>query len=223
MSALNRDQIIERLKKGDLYVAPIFPVTKPGMKPEDTKGKQIGPASIDLRLGTVAMTARARGVSHVDPRVYQSLAKLKPHAFEETKQQKLDRYDVPFNSPLLVHPGQLTLVSTLEWVETPPDLLGYVTARSSWAREGLNIATATLINPCYRGVITLELSNTGHIPVKLFPGMRIAQLAFHEITLPKGSTKPAKSQFDLSFEPESGRFWEGDEEFIPPVDEEPGL
>lgn len=204
MSALDRNEIIDRLKSGKLYVAPIF-----------NPDKQIGSASIDLRLGTVALTARARGLSHVDPRAYRALSKSQqPHAFEETKQQKLDRYDVPFNNPLLIHPGQLTLVSTLEWVETPSNLLGYVTARSSWAREGLNIATATLINPCYRGLITLELANLGQIPIQLYPGMRIAQIAFHKIDA-KEDAKPVKSQFDLSFEPESGKFWEGDEDFIP--------
>lgn len=208
MPALNRETIISRMDSGDLYVAPIFDA-----------GQQIGPASIDLRLGTVALTARARGMSHVDPRVFQALANSKEHAFEEAKQQKLDRHDIPFNNPLLVHPGQLTLVPTLEWVETPIDLLGYVTARSSWAREGLSIATATLINPCYRGLITLELANLGQIPIKLFPGMRIAQIAFHKIEVEQNAKRPAKSQFDLAFEPESGKFWKGDEKFIPLIDQ----
>lgn len=208
MPALNREKIIERLNFGDLYVAPIF-------EPD----RQIGPVSIDLRLGTVALTARARGLSHVDPRVFQTLADSREHAFEEAKQQKLDRYDIPFNNPLLVHPGQLTLVPTLEWIETPVDLLGYVTARSSWAREGLSIATATLINPGYRGLITLELANLGQIPIKLYPGMRIAQIAFHRIEVGDNTKRPAKSQFDLAFEPKSGKFWEGDEKFIPPIEQ----
>lgn len=44
-------------------------------------------------------------------------------------------------------------------------------------REGLNIATATIINPEYHGIITLELANFGAIPIEIYPGLRIAQIA----------------------------------------------
>jgi dCTP deaminase len=38
---------------------------------------------------------------------------------ERQRRQKLERHDIPFHEPILVHPGQLTLVPTLEWVELP--------------------------------------------------------------------------------------------------------
>ena len=34
------------------------------------------------------------------------------------------------------------------------------------------------------GEITLELSNIGRIPVRLYPGMRIAQIVFQTMTSP---------------------------------------
>lgn len=201
MPALDQAAIKKRLKKGDLYVSPIL----------DWKD-QIGTVSIDLRLGNVAFTARARGVSEVNPEAYRK--QEGHHDLMRARKQKLDRYDVPFHSPLLIHPGQLTLVPTLEWVDLPGDLMGYVTARSMWAREGLSIATATLINPGYSGIITLELANLGQIPVRLFPGMRIAQMAFHRVDAPK-KVRRASGQFKLAFEPGPGNVSKFDERFLP--------
>lgn len=202
MSVLDREAIAKLLEEGDLFVSPIL-----------DWAHQIGPASIDLRLGNVAFTARARGVSEVNPDAYRKTQGQ--HATVRARKQKLDRYDVPFHSPLLIHPGQLTLVPTLEWVDLPNDILGYVTARSSWAREGLSIATATLINPCYSGIITLELANLGQIPVRLYPGMRIAQIAFHKIDVERKRGPGPGSQFKLAFEPEPGDVSQFDERFIP--------
>lgn len=202
MSVLDRGAIKSRLASGELYVGPILDWEH-----------QVGPASIDLRLGTVAFTARARGVSEVDPEAYRK--QEGDHASTRARQQKLERHDVVFHTPLLIHPGQLTLVPTLEWVDLPNDLMGYVTARSSWAREGLSIATATLINPCYSGIITLELANLGQIPVRLYPGMRIAQIAFHKIEVEYKKGALESSQFKMSFEPEPGDVSQFDDKFIP--------
>jgi dCTP deaminase len=201
MAALSHSAIIERLHSGSLYVSPIF------------EPPQVGEASIDLRMGNVAVTARTRATSHVNPS--KRMAKEGDHDYERARRQKLERHEIPFNEPVLIHPGQLTLVSTLEWVQLPVDLVGQVTARSSWAREGLNIATANLINPGYRGIITLELANHGPIPLKLYPGMRIAQIIFYE-AIGTTKAKPIKSQFDLSFEPKAGDIARHDEAFIPP-------
>ncbi|MGH7239608.1 MAG: dCTP deaminase, partial [Candidatus Saccharimonadales bacterium] len=189
MSTLSRKAILDRMKSDDdLYVGPLLDLS------------QIDGASVDLRVGNIALIARARGISHVDPEAY--LGDGGPaYNKERQRRQKLERHDIPFHEPILVHPGQLTLVPTLEWVELPDSLMGEVTARSSWAREGLNIATATLINPGYRGIITLELSNLGQIPIKVYPGMCIAQISFHKVEKP---VPPHTSQFQLSFEPHPG-------------------
>lgn len=200
MTILSRKRILQRMQFGDLVVSPIL------------SDKQIGRSSIDLRLGTVALIVRARGLSHVDPQNYRSDEAVSRNV-EQGKRQKLERYEIPFRQRLLLHPGNLTLVPTFEWVAVPPNLKGVVTARSSWAREGLNIATASFINPGYRGIITLELANLGQIPMTLYPGLRIAQIAFLEID---GADEDVsqRSQFDMSFEPSSGQIGKDDEPFF---------
>ena len=207
MPALSRSSILQRLINGDLVVSPIL-----------SPKKQIGASSIDLRMGTVTLVARAGAQSHVNPMAYRKNYKEpSDHSTIQTIKQKHERFDIPFGDPFLLHPGTLALVPTLEWVVLPFNLQGIVTARSSWAREGLNIATATIINPGYKGIITLELANFGEIPITLYPGLRLAQIAFYslECAKPELDKKPIGSQFDMKFEPSGGNIARGDEPFIP--------
>ncbi len=209
MSALSRSVIISRLRKGDLVVSPVL------------DSKQIGASSIDLRMGTVALMARAGAQSHVDPFAYLPSAEEGEHGTVRDRQQKHERFDIPFKKSFLLHPGSLVLVPTLEWVKIPDDLQGVVTARSSWAREGLNIASATMINPRYCGIITLELANFGEIPIRLSPGLRLAQLALYcleaneaNLSVEAKYREGEHGQFDMSFEPCAGNIAAGDEHFI---------
>lgn len=204
MSVLTKQQVLARIARGDLVITPIVdPI-------------QIGKASIDLRLGTTAAIIRGSDLPLVDPSAYIE-ARESDHALEEGKRRKLERVSVPFGHRLILHAGSLILVSTFEWVKLPNDLRGVVTARSSWGREGLSIATASFINPCYDGIITLELANFGQIPIVLYPGMRLAQLALHQMDTAKADPcdPAARGQFDLSFEPKAGDITKDDDAFIP--------
>ncbi len=80
----------------------------------------------------------------------------------------------------------------------------------------MNIATATIVNPGYRGIITLELANFGEIPIRLYPGLRIAQIAFYSLEQ-RDEQEDAiglQGQFDMSFEPKAGELSKADEPFI---------
>jgi dCTP deaminase len=203
MSVLGRSEIIGRLRSGDLILSPIL------------SADQIGAASVDLRMGNVVLMVRARGTSHVDPSESKKMVQSgTAHEIEIGRQQKHERYEIPFKTRFLLHPGALALVPTLEWLRLPGDVLGTVTARSTWAREGLSIATATLIEPRYHGIITLELSNLGQIPIALYPGLKLAQIAF--VTVVGDTRRPTPGQFELSFEPKQGTIASKDDfPFIP--------
>jgi dCTP deaminase len=169
-------------------------------------------------MGTVVLMAKAGAQSHVDPQAYlkESSAPAHHDTIRE-KKQKHERFDVPYEESFLLHPGTLALVPTLEWVKLPHDLQGVVTARSSWAREGLSIATATIINPGYAGIVTLELANLGGVPMRLYPGLRLAQIALYELICNDTESDKAaqKSQFHMSFEPSGGNIAGEDGPFIP--------
>jgi dCTP deaminase len=204
MTILGRSELIRIIQDRTLVVAPIL------------SHKQIGASSIDLRMGNVVLMVRARGSSHVDPAEgIKRRYKTNPRYIDLNRQQKHERYEIPFDTRFLLHPGSLALVPTLEWLKLPANINGTVTARSTWAREGLSIATATLIEPSYEGIATLELANLGDIPIALYPGLRIAQIAFAEVEGRTERPSTNKGQFDLSFEPIQGNISRDDQAFIP--------
>lgn len=200
MPVISTRRIVNLIRSGRLYLSPIL------------DAEQIGPVSIDLRLGHVALFVKATGLSHVEPRNYITDS-LSDQLRERSRRQKFARFEFTFGDCLMLHPGSLTLVPTLEWIQLPRDIKGVVTARSSWAREGLNIATANFIEPGYNGIITLELANFGQIPIALYPGMRIAQIAFHSVQAP--NPRARGGNFKMSFEPRGGEIAAHDEPFIP--------
>ena len=160
MSVLSKTQLEERLKKdNDLIITPLL------------SSKQIGPSSIDVRLGNQFIIFR----KHI-------MGTFRPF---ETRDSDLrimqERQIIRFGKPFVLHPGMLALGSTFEYVSIPPNLCCAIEGRSSWARVGLQIATAATVEPGFKGVVTLELSNVGTIPIELYPGVRIAQMVFSEV------------------------------------------
>ena len=110
--------------------------------------------------------------------------------------------DIPWGSQLVLHPGELVLAATLEYVVLPDDLVAQVVTRSSYGRLGLVTATAVQVQPHFHGCLTLELLNLGMVPLALTPGERVAQLLFQTIDppcpLPEQTYRfPVEPQFSL--------------------------
>ena len=136
--------------------------------------RQIGEASLDLRLGPdLIVTRRTTGATAFDPADRDDFI-----ARRRAAQQYIRR---PFGSAVYLHPGEFAIARTLEHVRLPSHLSGEAIGRSSLGRLGLIIATATLIQPNFRGTITLELTNLASVPMVLYVGMRIAQLCLFRV------------------------------------------
>ncbi len=73
--------------------------------------------------------------------------------------------------------GQFVLACTLETLSIPRDCLGMVKDKSSLARCGITLQT-TVLEPEWRGQITLEIFNNSPRPVVLRAGQGIAQVVF---------------------------------------------
>jgi dUTPase len=59
------------------------------------------------------------------------------------------------------------------------------THNSSLGRLGLLIhSTAGFIDPGWDGHVTLELSNVANLPITIYPGMKIGQISFMQMTEP---------------------------------------
>jgi dCTP deaminase len=126
--------------------------------PEDSR---IQPCSIDLHLG---------------PR----FGRLQPTL--------IDRYGPKPVGPnvewleqdmIVLYPGNFLLASTWETVEIlAPSLVGFACGKSTLARDGLQVEAAGLVDPGWRGVLTLELKNMGPAALVLRPRQPICQMYF---------------------------------------------
>jgi dCTP deaminase len=93
---------------------------------------------------------------------------------------------------IIILPGAFILGVSLERFAIPPDICGTCVGKSTYARMGL-IVNVTPLEPGWRGYLTLELSNTGRNPVRVYAGEGIAQIQFHRL-----SGRPAVTYADRS-------------------------
>lgn len=90
-------------------------------------------------------------------------------------------YDLGLTKSITLNPGHQKLVATYERIELPPNLVGLLHLRSSFAREGL-IASLALVDPGFRGQLTISLINAGKTSVKIARGEPLLQLTLIELT-----------------------------------------
>lgn len=120
---------------------------------------------IDVRLGRRFIAFRRTAIASFDP-ISQEDDPRSIQVFVELSRKE----------QFVLHPQEVVLGATLEYLVVPEDLSGQVITRSSYGRLGLLSATAVQVHPGFRGCLTLELVNLSTIPITLTPGERIAQL-----------------------------------------------
>ena len=77
--------------------------------------------------------------------------------------------------------GEHRLVATLERVELGDDMVGTLHIRSTLARSGI-IASLALVDPGFRGQLTISLFNAGVKSVEMNQNERFVQLTLHELS-----------------------------------------
>ena len=157
---------------------------------------QVGEASIDLRLGTEFLVLRR--TAQAGPGPGGVLCRPKPTSYRNALSFLTAKR-------FWLHPGHFMLAATLEYLRVPDDLGAYVLGRSSWGRVGLIVATAIMVQPGFKGCLTLELVNDGDSPIKLYPGARIAQLAVHTLDGPTARPYGPKGKYEAPIAPQASR------------------
>ena len=133
----------------------------------------IQPSSIDVRISNLFRVFRNHTRGIID--VKQDMVDL-------TELVEIAEHG---DDPFILHPGEFVLGSTYERIAVPNDLVGRVEGKSSLGRLGLLIhSTAGFIDAGFDGHITLELANVASLPITLYPGMKIGQVSFMQMTSP---------------------------------------
>lgn len=131
----------------------------------------VQPSSLDVRLDKFFRLFDNHKYPFIDP------------AAEQPDLTRL--VEVDNDEAFVLHPGEFVLGSTYEVVGLPDDIAARVEGKSSLGRLGLlTHATAGFVDPGFEGHVTLELSNVATLPIKLYPGMKIGQLCFFQLSSP---------------------------------------
>ena len=140
---------------------------------------KVGPASVDVRIGDWLIFENG----------YQYDLR---HCSEE--------------KPYWMTPGQFLLAEMYEETCIPLDLTAEFILKSSLARAGYDHSLAGLVDPGWRGRLTLELKNKYQIKsIPLWPLMPIGQLVYHKT---EGARPYAgRYQGDTSVSPARKEVW----------------
>lgn len=169
--------------------------------------RNLQPASVDLHLG----------------RFFATFDTVKHHVIDPRKplEGAMIQHEIDDNRPFVMHPGGFALGLIAERTGVCDSMVGRLEGKSSVGRLGMLIhVTAGFLDPGNELNMTLELHNTADMPVLLFPGMPIAQIAFERISSPadnpygarsltskySGDTRPVASQMYRNFDPETGEW-----------------
>jgi dCTP deaminase len=141
------------------------------IKLEPSAEDMVQPSSIDVRLDRYFRLFDNHKYAVIDPSIDQP---------ELTRLIEVDPAE-----GFILHPGEFVLGSTFEQVTLPDDIAARLEGKSSLGRLGLlTHSTAGFIDPGFTGHVTLELSNTATLPIRLWPGMKIGQLCFFQLSSP---------------------------------------
>jgi dCTP deaminase len=147
------DHQIERaLRTGELTVTPFDPC-------------MIRPAALSLRLGSDAALLDAE--HPIDTRDIGTYPELRARTPDE-------------DGRLIINPGEVLLVPTLERIVLSDRLTGILDGISDVARLGISVVLSQQVSPGFGApdgaVLTLEICSRLRVPVAMYPGTRICNL-----------------------------------------------
>ncbi len=157
---LSNAEILRYIAQSDIKIEPFI-------------AENVGPDSIDIRLGKKMLVAKRTG-NIVDP--------------HKEINMEFDEYNLE-NEPFAIKPGDFALGTTLEKIGLSNKITGQLEGRSSIGRLGIIIhMTAGLVHAGWAhrepSTLTLELSSVNPNPVYLYKGMKIAQISFMRLGEP---------------------------------------
>jgi dCTP deaminase len=129
------------------------------------------PSSFDVRLDRFFRLFDNHKYAYIDP--------------AEDQSDLTHLVEVDPNEAFILHPGEFVLGSTYEFVTLPDNIAARLEGKSSLGRLGLlTHSTAGFVDPGFKGHVTLELANVSNLPIKLWPGMKVGQLCFFQLSSP---------------------------------------
>lgn len=175
MPVLTNKDILEYLQSGKLKIEPAI------------DRFQLQEHAVDLRLGFTYlipklwhMTTKGREALQMD-----HFSVKRPEYFDVLELEKGQYFDLL--------PNESVMVSTLESLKLPNDIMGVMYPRSSVNRKGLSVDITGIVDAGYEGQLTIPIrNNTASQVIRLYPGERVCQIVFEYLSEP---VKVRKSRY----------------------------
>lgn len=175
MAILTKKGILERVAKKEIGFSPNL----------DTF--QLQNHAVDLRLGFTFLVPK---IWHLTKNGRESLDILN---FDKVNAEYFEVVELEQGQYFDLLPHEHVLVVTLESIRVPSNLMAVLYPRSSTNRKGLSLDLTGIIDSGYEGQLTLPIRNNTHSQVvRLYPGERLCQIVFEELTEP---VIPRKSKY----------------------------
>lgn len=180
MSVLTKKEIMEYLAKKEITSSPDFDAL------------QLHAHSVDLRLGFTFLIPKRWHVTSAGREALQMdyLASERPQYFDVVELEKGQYFEL--------FPGEYILVSSLESIKLPNDVMAVMYPRSSTNRKGVSVDLTGIIDSGYEGQLIIPIrNNTPSQTVRLYPGERFCQLVFERLNYEVSARKSAYHQRDI--------------------------
>ena len=133
----------------------------------------------------------------VDLRIGSQFAKLKKtQKVFEVGEKIEDFYEIINSNEIIIYPHEHLLMTTMEYIELPNDIMAFVNLRSTYARLGISIPS-TIVDAGFKGELTIEVIGS-EFPVKLRSSERFLHLIFARTLTPVENPYHGKYQYQYN-------------------------
>jgi dCTP deaminase len=153
---------------------------------------QLQAHSVDLRLGFTFLVPKSWHVTKLGREQLHMdyYATERPDYFDVVELEKGQFFDLL--------PGEHILVSSLESVKLPDDIMAVMYPRSSTNRKGISVDQTGIIDSGYEGQLVIPIrNNTSSQTVRLYPGERFCQIVFQKLSKDVTARKSRYHQKDI--------------------------
>lgn len=180
MSILTKDEILEYTNTGKIGFKPALDVF------------QLQAHSVDLRLGFTFLIPKSWSVTK------EGRIALHMDYFGDQRKEYFDIVELEQGQYFDLLPGEHVLVSSLESIKVPEDLMAVMYPRSSTNRKGISVDLTGIIDSGYEGQLVIPVrNNTLSQTVRLYPGERFCQIVFEKLTHSVDARKSRYHQRDI--------------------------
>lgn len=180
MAVLTKDEIVEYVAAGKIEFRPAL------------DRFQLQAHSVDLRLGYTFLIPKSWRVTK------EGRVALHMDYFSKDQKDYFDIVELEKGQYFDLLPGEHVLVSSLETLKIPDDLMSVMYPRSSTNRKGISVDLTGIIDSGYEGQLIIPIrNNTSSQTVRLYPGERFCQVVFEKLTHKVDARKSRYHQKDI--------------------------